>query len=73
MRFQTFVIAALLPTSLNAQEYEARSEFFFCSLNDGKTMADVVAQSETYGKFSTDVGTKYAQAVMTPNAWRRHK
>ena len=66
MRFQTFVIAALLSTSLNAQEYEARSEFFFCSLNDGKTMADVVAQSETYGKFSTDVATKYAQAVMTP-------
>ena len=29
-------------------------------------MADVVAQSEAYGKFSKDMGTKYAQAIMTP-------
>lgn len=61
-----FLIAALLSMTVQAQEYEARSEFFFCSLNEGKTMEDVVAQSEAYGKFSTDMGTKYAQAILTP-------
>ena len=29
-------------------------------------MDDVVAQSRAYGQFSTDMGTKYAQAILTP-------
>lgn len=60
------LLAALCSVTVQAQEYENRSEFFFCNLNEGKTMADVVAQSEAYGKFSKDMGTKYAQAIMTP-------
>ena len=28
---------------------EMRSEFFYCALNEGKTMADVRAQSKAYG------------------------
>jgi hypothetical protein len=60
------LVAAFCSATVQAQEYEMRSEFFFCNLNEGKTMADVVAQSEAYGKFSKDMGTKYAQAIMTP-------
>ena len=60
------LVAAFCSVTVQAQEYEMRSEFFFCNLNEGKTMADVVAQSEAYGKFSKDMGTKYAQAIMTP-------
>ena len=66
MKYLVFVLTALLSITVQAQEYEARSEFFFCSLNDGKTMDDVVAQSKAYGQFSTDMGTKYAQAILTP-------
>ena len=45
---------------------EMRSEFFYCSLNEGKTMADVKAQSKAYGEFSKREGTQYTQAIMTP-------
>ena len=51
----------------NAQDMgEMRSEFFYCSLNEGKTMADVKAQSKAYGEFSKREGTHYTQAIMTP-------
>ena len=43
MKYLVFVLTAVLSITVQAQEYEARSEFFFCSLNDGKTMDDVVA------------------------------
>ena len=45
---------------------EMRSEFFYCSLNEGKTMADVKAQSKHYGEFSSKEGTHYTQAILTP-------
>lgn len=61
------LLSTMLGCSLAyGQEYEARSEFAFCSLNDGKTMQDVVAQSEKYGVFSKEQGTKYMQAILTP-------
>lgn len=66
MKHIALVVIAFLAVSVHAREYEARSEFFFCSLKEGKTMADAVAQSEAYGKFSKDMGTKYAQAILTP-------
>ena len=37
-----------------AQEYEVRSEFTYCTLNEGKTLQDVIAQSERYGEFSKE-------------------
>jgi len=46
-----------------SQEYEARSEFTYCTLNKGKTLEDVIEQSELYGEFSTKAGTKYLQVV----------
>ena len=49
-----------------AQEYEARSEFTFCKLNEGKNLMDVMAQSERYGEFSKEAGTEYLQVVLTP-------
>jgi hypothetical protein len=50
----------------SAQEYEVRSEFQYCTLNEGKTMQDVIAQSERYGEFSKNAGTKYNQSLLTP-------
>ena len=60
------LIGCLASLFASAQEYEIRSEFAYCKLNEGKTMADVVAQSETYGRFSASVGTQYQQAIMRP-------
>ena len=55
------LLAALFSVALGAQaqEYEARSEFTYCNLNEGKTLQDVIAQSEWYGEFSKAAGTKY--------------
>ena len=57
-------IAAM--TAIAQDMGEMRSEFFYCSLNEGKTMADVKAQSKAYGEFSKKEGTHYTQAIMTP-------
>ena len=42
------LLAGLLffTVSTVAQEYEVRSEFTYCTLNEGKTLQDVIAQSE---------------------------
>ena len=45
---------------------EMRSEFFYCTLNDGKTMEDVREQSKQYGEFSKKSGTHYTQAILLP-------
>jgi len=60
------LIGSLASLFASAQEYEIRSEFAYCKLNEGKTMADVIAQSEAYGQFSSSVGTQYQQAIMRP-------
>ena len=58
---------SIAAASVSAQDMgEMRSEFFYCSLNEGKTMADVRAQSKQYGEFSSKEGTHYTQAIMTP-------
>ena len=55
-----------ITVSTQAQEYEVRSEFTFCTLNEGKTLMDVMAQSERYGEFSKEAGTQYLQVVPEP-------
>lgn len=66
MKWSTATLFATLSVAVFGQEYEARSEFAFCSLNEGKTIKDVIAQSERYGAFSKEQGTKYMQAILTP-------
>ncbi|MDG1215384.1 MAG: hypothetical protein P8N17_05195 [Luminiphilus sp.] len=65
MRFFTLAFL-MLALAAQAQEYEIRSEFMYCNLNDGKTMQDVIAQSARYGEFSKKAGSKYNQIVLTP-------
>ena len=62
------LLAGLLVFTMSAvaQEYEVRSEFTYCTLNEGKTLQDVIAQSERYGEFSKEAGTQYLQVVLTP-------
>ena len=60
------VISITSATAVAQDMVEMRSEFFYCSLNEGKTMADVTAQSKAYGEFSKREGTQYTQAIMTP-------
>ena len=38
-----------LALGAHSQEYEARSELTYCTLNEGKTLEDVIEQSELYG------------------------
>ena len=58
---------ALASSFAAAQEMdEMRSEFFYRTLNDGKTMEDVKEQSKRYGEFSKKSGTHYTQAILTP-------
>lgn len=46
------VISIASATAVAQDMGDMRSEFFYCSLNEGKTMADVKAQSKAYGEFS---------------------
>ena len=56
---------ALASSLTVAQEMtEMRSEFFYCTLNDGMTMEDVREQSKQYGEFSKKSGTHYTQAIL---------
>ena len=63
-----FLLAGLMLLTLGAQaqEYEVRSEFMYCKFNEGKTIQDVIAQSERYGDFSKEAGSQYLQVVLTP-------
>ena len=66
MRALVVVVLVSLAFGAHSQEYEARSEFTYCTLNEGKTLEDVIEQSEFYGEFSKKAGTKYLQVVLTP-------
>ena len=65
-----FLVGLLLASASSisvAQEMtEMRSEFFYCTVNDGKTMEDVREQSKRYGEFSKKSGTHYTQAILLP-------
>ena len=65
-----FLVGLLLASASSftaAQEMtEMRSEFFYCTVNDGKTMEDVREQSKRYGEFSKKNGTHYTQAILLP-------
>lgn len=60
------VLFAVFATQAVAQEYEVRSEFMYCKLNEGKTLKDALNDSKRYGEFSKAAGTKYMQAILTP-------
>ena len=65
MRLIVAFFMALASSLTVAQEMtEMRSEFFYCTLNDGKTMDDVREQSKQYGEFSKKSGTHYTQAIL---------
>jgi hypothetical protein len=66
MRRFVAVVSLLLSPFVAAQEYEVRSEFHWCTLNEGKTMKDAIADSKRYGEFSASEGTKYMQLLLTP-------
>ena len=51
MRALVVVVLVSLAFGAHSQEYEARSEFTYCTLNEGKTLEDVIEQSEFYGDF----------------------
>ncbi|MGA1510570.1 MAG: hypothetical protein ACO33C_01340 [Gammaproteobacteria bacterium] len=61
-----FFALSFCTKAIEAQEYTWRSEFFWCKLNPGKTVQDVVAENKKYGEFSKSQGTQYMQAVMVP-------
>jgi len=60
------ILGLLFSITTLAQEYEVRAEFLYCKLNDGKTLDDVIAESEQYGRFSESVGGQYQQSIMRP-------
>ena len=66
-KIMSFAILALF-LSINsiAVEYEVRSEFIYCTLNDGMTLEDAAEQAKEYGKFSKEQGTKYMQSMLVP-------
>jgi hypothetical protein len=65
--FLVGLLLALASSFTAAQEMtEMRSEFFYCTVNDGKTMEDVREQSKRYGEFSKKNGTHYTQAILLP-------
>ena len=67
MRLIVAFFMALASSLTVAQEMtEMRSEFFYCTLNDGMTMEDVREQSKQYGEFSKKSGTHYTQAILLP-------
>ena len=56
----------IVAAGTQAQEYEARSDFMYCNLNDGKTIQDVIEQSQQYGEFSKEAGSEDLQVMLTP-------
>ena len=65
---RTFIVAFSLAfvSFASAQEYEVRSEFHYCKLNEGKSLEDAIASAKHYGEFSASQGTKYMQFMLTP-------
>ena len=66
MKYLIAMLVMLCGVTAQAQEYEIRSEFMACKLNEGKTLRDAIEQSRRYGEFSAAAGTQYMQAVLTP-------
>ena len=60
------LLGTVFNISLSAIEYEARSEFIYCNLNEGMTVSDAAEQAKAYGKFSKEQGTKYMQHIIVP-------
>jgi len=64
--FLSILTAGLISSFLVAEEYQYRSEFIYCNLNDGKTIDDAVKDSKEYGEFVKQVGSKYKQYILVP-------
>ena len=58
------LFVSTITVSVNAADYEMRSEFIYCVLNDGMTLKDAADQAKEYGKFSKQAGTKYIQSCL---------
>ncbi len=59
-------LLSIISIHINSADYEMRSEFIYCNLNDGKTLNDAADQAREYGKFSEAAGTKYIQSMLVP-------
>ena len=59
-------LLSIISIHINSADYEMRSEFIYCNLNDGKTLNDAAEQAREYGKFSEAAGTKYIQSMLVP-------
>ena len=59
-------LLSIISININSADYEMRSEFIYCNLNDGKTLNDAAEQAREYGKFSEAAGTKYIQSMLVP-------
>ena len=62
----SILFVSVITLSVNAADYEMRSEFIYCELNDGMTLKDAADQAKEYGKFSKQAGTKYIQSMLVP-------
>ena len=59
-------LLSIISIHINSADYEMRSEFIYCNLNDGKTLNDAAEQAREYGNFSKAAGTKYIQSMLVP-------
>ena len=59
-------LLSIISIHINSADYEMRSEFIYCNLNDGMTLNDAAEQAREYGKFSEAAGTKYIQSMLVP-------
>ena len=64
--FVKWFLLSIISIHINSADYEMRSEFIYCNLNDGKTLNDAAEQAREYGKFSEAAGTKYIQSMLVP-------
>ena len=60
------LLISSISSSVFAADYEMRSEFIYCDLNDGMTLTDAANQAKKYGSFSKEAGTKYIQSMLVP-------
>ena len=60
------LLISSISSSIFAADYEMRSEFIYCDLNDGMTLTDAANQAKKYGSFSKEAGTKYIQSMLVP-------
>ncbi len=60
----SFSLNAYSASQLSTQD-ELYSEYFFCKLNEGKSLDDVRSEAGEYGAFAKSAGSKYMQALLT--------